>query len=213
MPGNSASVVSASPPRQADPDGAPRCNPRAAPDERRPHPRFLRGRSHYQPSTHENDPASIADDESMTPGSRRIRLDRIPVIGCRDHVRRHSASARSRQAATSGCPPPPPYAHLAQRRHRLPCVRVQIALAERLRLSCTSAPRALGGQVKAGPEVLERLPVIHPERDHSAEHRRERMPGTPSQSAHVPYSRVSSTSVSPTSNTTAPITQASYGQL
>jgi hypothetical protein len=52
-----------------------------------------------------------------------------------------------------------------------------IALAERLRLSCTSAPRALGGQVKAGPEVLERLPVIHPERDHSAEHRRERMPG------------------------------------
>src|SRR5262249_2747289 len=35
--------------------------------------------------------------------------------------------------------------------------------------------------------------------------------GTPSQSAHVPYSRLSSTSVSPTSKTTALITRASYG--
>lgn len=34
--------------------------------------------------------------------------------------------------------------------------------------------------------------------------------GTPSQSAQVPYSRVSSTSVSPTSNTTASITWLSY---
>jgi len=48
-------------------------------------------------------------------------------------------------------------------------------------------------------------------RDGRAEHRREHMPRDASQSAHVPYSRVSSTRHSPTSKTTAPITQPPYG--
>ena len=50
-------------------------------------------------------------------------------------------------------------------------------------------------------------------RDGRAEHRREHMPRDASQSAHVPYSRVSSTRHSPTSKTTAPITQPPYGSF
>ena len=65
-----------------------------------------------------------------------------------------------------------------------------------------------GVQVEAGPETPEHLAMIAARGDDRPEHRGEGVPGTSSQSAQLPYSVVSPTRVSPTSNTTASITLA-----
>ena len=98
-----------------------------------------------------------------------------------------------------------PQTGLTQRAQRRTGIGVQVLLAKGPPSACMGTALALFVQVKAGTKRLERLAVALAPSNHNTEHRGQGMPWHSKPVRHVPYSRLSSTEHSPTSNTTARI--------
>jgi hypothetical protein len=82
-------------------------------------------------------------------------------------------------------------------------VGVEIVFVKPFRLSCCRAVLPFLGQIEPRPEHLESFAVVQSAAMIAPNTAEKVWRGTPSQSAHVPYSLVSFTRHSPTSNMTA----------
>jgi hypothetical protein len=103
-----------------------------------------------------------------------VWLARAPIFGSRNQVRRQIQLPQ--YLSGPGCliaGNAYPHAHITQRRHAGSHVRIKIILAKPFWLARVGTPRALSIEAEARAEVLECIPVVHPQGNDRTEYRRE----------------------------------------
>jgi len=105
-----------------------------------------------------------------------VWLVRAPILGSRNQVCRqiqlpqYISGPRCLIAGNAH-----PDAHITQRRHARPHVRIKITFSKPLWLARVRTPQTLSIETEARAEILECIPVIQPQGNDRTEYRREGM--------------------------------------